>query len=206
MLNKPDSIFITGPVGQLETIVIPAKNAVRGVAIICHPNPRQGGNHTNKVVQTMAKALSEQGYPSYCPNLRGVGQSGGEHDYGQGEVEDVLAVIEYAKKTEQTDSVVLAGFSFGAYVSLFVSHHTPLERLLLIGTAVGMYERIEPVTFDAEKTFVLHGEEDDVVPLQNVLNWARPQNLPVMVVPGTGHFFHGQLVGLKKILLKYFNG
>ena len=64
---------------------------------------------------------------------------------------------------------------------------------------------MEPVTFDTEKTFVLHGEEDDVVPLQNVLDWARPQNLPVMVVPGTGHFFHGQLVGLKKILMKYFN-
>ena len=205
MLNKPSSIFITGPVGQLETIVIPAKNAVRGVAVICHPNPLQGGNHTNKVVQTIAKVLSEQGYLCFCPNLRGVGQSEGEHDYGRGEVEDVLAVIEYAKETEQTDTVVLAGFSFGAYVSLFVSQRTPLERLLLVGAAVGMYEVMEPVTFDTEKTFVLHGEEDDVVVLQNVLDWARPQNLPVMVVPGTGHFFHGQLVNLKKILMKYFN-
>lgn len=198
--------MIEGPVGQLDTLFIPSQpKEIKGVAVICHPNPLEGGNNTNKIVQTVAKTLSEQGYHCYCPNLRGVGESDGEHDYGKGEVEDVLSVIDYAKEVNNSHNVILAGFSFGAYVALFVSHHVELERLLLIGAAVGHYEVDAPNSPKAQKTFVLHGEDDDVIALQNVLDWARPQNLPVMVLPGTGHFFHGQLIKLKQILMQYFN-
>lgn len=102
MLKTPDSIRVAGPVGALDTIVVPAQGEVRGIAVICHPNPLQGGTNTNKVVQTAARTLSRMGYACYCPNLRGVGQSEGQHDHGEGEVEDVIAVVEHARN-EQGD-------------------------------------------------------------------------------------------------------
>ncbi|WP_434779853.1 alpha/beta hydrolase [Neisseria sp. Ec49-e6-T10] len=202
-MKKPDTLMITGPVGQLETIIIPAQISPKGVAIICHPNPLQGGTNTNKVVQTIAKALSEEGFECYCPNLRGVGLSAGEHDYGKGEVDDVLAIIEYAKQSHQTEEVILAGFSFGGYVALFSAQKTVVSRLLLVAPAVGKYTIPAPDSFDVERTMLIQGEEDDVITLSMALEWARPQNLPVIVVPGAGHFFHGQLIKLKQLVSRY---
>ena len=205
MNKKSETLFIEGSAGALETQYIPAAiTSIRGVAVVCHPNPLQGGNNSHKIVQTVAKTLSEQGYHCFCPNLRGVSQSQGEHDFGTGETEDVIAVIEYAKQLFNTETVILAGFSFGAYVSIFVAQKTIVDKLLLIGPAVGVYPIAAPAAFDTSKTFVLHGEEDEIIPLDNVLGWARPQSLPVMVLPGAGHFFHGKLILLKQILLKYF--
>ncbi len=204
MSKKSETLFIEGPAGSLETIYFPAGCAMRGVAVICHPNPLQGGDYSHKIVQTVAKTLSEQGYHCFCPNFRGVGQSEGEHDYGTGETDDVIAVIEYAQQLFSTDTVILAGFSFGAYVSIFAAQKITVSKLLLIGPAVGIYPIVAPTAFDVSKTFVLHGEEDEIIPLQNVFDWARPQNLPVMVLPGTGHFFHAKLIILKQILLQHF--
>ena len=158
---------------------------------------------SSQVLQTVAKTLSEQGYHCFCPNLRGVGQSEGEHDFGTGETEDVIAVIEYAKQLFHTDTVILAGFSFGAYVSIFAAQKITVDQLLLIGPAVGIYPIDAPAAFDTSKTFVLHGEKDEIIPLQNVFDWARPQSLPVMILPGTGHFFHAKLILLKQILTHY---
>lgn len=203
MLKANSAIFIQGPVGQLETIYLPAQTEVlKGVAVVCHPNPLQGGLNTNKVVQTVAKSLTKLGYACYCPNLRGVGQSDGTHDYGAGEVDDVLSVINYAKETHGTDHVALAGFSFGAYVSTFVSQHTPIHKLLLVGAAVGIYDIPAPEV--ALSTLLIHGEKDDVVPFSNVTAWAAPQNLAIVVVPDTGHFFHGKLLLLGDIVTRYF--
>lgn len=203
MLKANSAIFIQGSVGQLETIYLLAQTEVfKGVAVICHPNPLQGGLNTNKVVQTVAKSLTKLGYACYCPNLRGVGQSEGTHDYGVGEVDDVLSVINYAKETHGTDYVALAGFSFGAYVSTFVSQHTAIQKLLLVGAAVGIYGTPAPEV--ALSTLLIHGEKDDVVPFSNVTAWAAPQNLAIVVVPDTGHFFHGKLLLLGDIVTRYF--
>ena len=203
MLKTNNTIFLQGPVGKLETIYLPAQTeTIKGVAVICHPNPLQGGLNTNKVVQTVAKSLTKLGYACYCPNLRGVGQSEGTHDYGVGEVEDVLSVIHYAKETHGTDYVVLSGFSFGAYVSTFVSQHTAIQKLLLVGAAVGIYDIPAPSV--AMSTLLIHGEKDDVVPFSNVTTWAAPQNLAIVVVPDTGHFFHGKLLLLGDIITRYF--
>lgn len=197
------TIFIEGPMGQLETLYLPAlTEPPKAVAVICHPNPLQGGLNTNKVVQTAAKSLSRLGYACYCPNLRGVGQSAGVHDYGVGEVADILAVIESAKLRHKTEQVILAGFSFGAYVSTFVPQHTAIEKLLLIGAAVGIYAKPTPAV--ASNTLLIHGEKDDVVPLNHVTTWAAAQNLAMIVVPDTGHFFHGKLLLLSDIISRYF--
>ncbi|MFC3533196.1 alpha/beta hydrolase [Vogesella facilis] len=198
MLKQLQKIDIAGPVGKLETIVIPAAGDATGIAVICHPNPTQGGTNTNKVVQTAAKALSQLGYVCYLPNLRGVGDSEGEHDYGNGEVDDVLAVIAHAKAEQGELPLALAGFSFGGFVAARVRERVEADKLLLMGVAVGKY--VVPTPHVPEDTLVIHGEADEVIPLSAVLDWARPQQLPVMVFPAAGHFFHGRLVQLAAMI------
>ncbi|WP_054286822.1 alpha/beta hydrolase [Gulbenkiania mobilis] len=198
MLKHPPKTVIAGPVGRLDTIVVAPETPPSGIAVICHPNPLQGGTHSNKVVQTAAKALSQMGYVCYCPNLRGVGESEGLHDHGVGEVDDVLAVVAHARSLHGDLPLALAGFSFGGFVAARARERVTSDKLLLMGVAVGKYAiPTPPVPAD---TLVIHGEEDEVIPLSAVLDWARPQALPVIVFPGTGHFFHGRLVPLAQTI------
>lgn len=198
MLKRPPKTVIAGPVGRLDTIVVAPETPPSGIAVICHPNPLQGGTHSNKVVQTAAKALSQMGYVCYCPNLRGVGESEGLHDHGVGEVDDVLAVVAHARSLHGDLPLALAGFSFGGFVAARARERVTSDKLLLMGVAVGKYAiPTPPVPAD---TLVIHGEEDEVIPLSAVLDWARPQALPVIVFPGTGHFFHGRLVPLAQTI------
>lgn len=199
MLNQQEQvIWIDGPVGRLETLYWAAQVTARGVAVINHPNPLQGGLNTNKVVQTAAKALSRLGFHCYLPNLRGVGNSEGSHDYGRGEVADCLSVVDFARAQHpDVSQLVLSGFSFGGYVALFAARTCRPDALLLMGPAIGKYTVPAPQAYDAGKTLVFHGERDEVIPVQNTLDWAEPQNLPIMVVPGAGHFFHGKLILLR---------
>ena len=193
---QQEPIYLDGPVGQLETLVIaPKDGAPRGIALIAHPNPLQGGTNTNKVVQTMARALSQHGYICYCPNLRGVGNSGGEHDYGHGEVDDAQAVVDYARAQHGDVPLVLAGFSFGSYVAAQLRQRIDARHLIMLGAAVSPKYAMPHVPAD---TIVIHGEHDEVISLAQVLDWARPQSLPVVVFPGVGHFFHGKLVLLQQ--------
>lgn len=199
MLKQQPNIWINGPVGRLETIYLPAQGTARGVAVINHPNPLQGGLNTNKVVQTAAKALTALGFHCYLPNLRGVGNSDGEHDYGRGEVADCLAVVDFARTQHpEATKLVLSGFSFGGYVALFSALTARPDALLLMGPAIGMYTVDVPDAYNSATTLLIHGEKDEVVPLQNSMNWAEAQNLPVVVIPGSGHFFHGKLIVLRQ--------
>jgi hypothetical protein len=191
-------MIVAGPVGELDTLFLAADGECRGVAVICHPNPLQGGTNTNKVVQTVAKALSQSGYACYCPNLRGVGASHGAHDHGAGEVDDVLAVVARAHADHGNLPLVLAGFSFGGFVAARARERVEADKLLLIGLAVAKYKLPTPAV--PADTLVIHGEQDEVVPLADLLDWARPQNLPVTVFPGVGHFFHGRLVELANFI------
>ena len=205
MLKKQPNIWIDGPVGRLETIYLPAQGCARGVAIINHPNPLQGGLNTNKVVQTAAKALTTLGFHCYLPNLRGVGSSDGEHDYGRGEVADCLAVVDFARNQHpEVNKLVLSGFSFGGYIAIFSALTTRPDALLLMGPAIGMYTIDAPNAYNPATTLLIHGEKDEVVPLQNSMNWAEKQDLPVLVVPGSGHFFHGKLILLRQWIERFF--
>jgi uncharacterized protein len=194
MARTLQPISIAGPAGMLETLLLPAEGERVGVAVICHPNPLQGGTNTNKVVQTAARALAQRGYDCYCPNLRGVGESQGVHDHGVGEVDDVLAVVEHARAGDDGLPLLLAGFSFGGFVAARTRERIEADKLLLIGVAVGKYAIPTPAV--PADTLVIHGEADEVVPLADVLDWARPQGLPLIVFPGVGHFFHGKLLDL----------
>jgi alpha/beta superfamily hydrolase len=181
--------FVAGPAGRIECAVDgpdgPAASSPKGIALIAHPHPLYGGTLDNKVVQTLARAFVELGFESWRPNFRGVGETEGTHDEGRGELEDLAAIVAHLKPAR----LALAGFSFGAGVQALLAARVKPERLVLIGVAVGRFE-LPPV---APGTLVIHGEKDDTVPLAAVLDWARPQDLPVMVVPGADHFFHRKL-------------
>jgi alpha/beta superfamily hydrolase len=189
---------IAGPAGTLEVALnVPfPEGAVRGIALIAHPHPLQGGTLDNKVVQTLAKTFAALGYAAARFNFRGVGKSEGQFDDGIGETDDALAALAATKLEFGELPVVLAGFSFGSYVQTRVAHAIAAERLVLVGPAVKRFP-IEAVPPD---TIVIHGEEDDVVALADVLAWARPQQLPIIVFPGCGHFFHGRLPQLQRVI------
>jgi len=177
-------------------------DAPRGVALIAHPHPLFGGSLDNKVAQTLAKTFVELGYIALRPNFRGVGASAGEHDEGRGEADDLLAILDYARTRFHAQSPVLAGFSFGAYVQTLVARRAAPERMALVGVAAGLVSGGRSYTAEAvpADSIVIHGELDETVPLANVLAWARPQELPVIVVPGADHFFHRRLNLIKSII------
>ena len=180
---------VAGPAGRIECAVDEPQGEARGVALIAHPHPLYGGTLDNKVVQTLARALVELGYAAWRPNFRGVGASEGTHDAGRGEVDDLAAVLAHVGAGEP----VLAGFSFGAAVQAKLAQRVRAERLALVGVAVTNQE----VPAVPPGTLVIHGEADETIPLAAVLDWARPQELPVLVVPGADHFFHRKLPALK---------
>jgi uncharacterized protein len=184
--------FIAGPAGRIECAVDRPEGSSRGIALIAHPHPLFGGTLDNKVVQTLARAFLELGYETWRPNFRGVGETEGVHDEGRGELEDLEVVL----KKIQTEKFVLAGFSFGASLVARLAEKVEEERLVLVG--LGVTRLAAPPVPDS--TLVIHGENDDTVPLAAVLDWARPQELPVVLVPGADHFFHRKLHILKRIV------
>jgi alpha/beta superfamily hydrolase len=197
--------LIPGPVGSIECAIDTPAGPLRGLALVAHPHPLYGGTLDNKVVQTLARSLTELGYLVLRPNLRGVGASEGAFDGGPGECDDLLATLEYAGREfgalHPASPPVLAGFSFGAAVQTQVADRLASAdaapgRMLLVGVAVKHFEA-RPVPRDS---IVIHGEKDETVLLADVLDWARPQDLPITVVPGADHFFHRRLHVLRGIV------
>ena len=184
--------FVAGPAGRIECAVDRPEGPSRGIGLIAHPHPLFGGTLDNKVVQTLARAFVELGYETWRPNFRGVGETEGTHDEGRGELEDLAAVLSRIR----TETFILAGFSFGgSLVAKLAEMHKP-EWLVLVG--VGITRVMAPPV--PPGTLVIHGEADDTVPLAAVLDWARPQELPVVVVPGADHFFHRKLHILRALV------
>jgi alpha/beta superfamily hydrolase len=185
---------IAGPAGALEVALEVPPVPLAGVALVAHPNPVEGGTMDNKVVHTLARAFHSLAYAAVRFNYRGVGRSEGAFDRGHGETDDAFAALAHARERLGELRVALAGFSFGAFVAARLAARVSAERLVLVGPAVGRFA----VDSVPAETIVVHGEEDDVVPLADVLAWARPQQLPVVVFPGCGHFFHGRLPQLAR--------
>lgn len=206
-MSRHEHVLLDGPDGRIEVFVEPHA-AATGIALIAHPHPLFGGTADNKVVTTLAKAFRELGCVTLRPNFRGVGGSEGEHDHGSAETDDLLAVHAYARgRFGGALPVYLAGFSFGAYVvtrlaQRLVETDDPARRLVLVGTASGFIEGLrqyETAAVPAD-SIVIHGAQDDTVPIANVLAWAEPQNLPVTVIPGADHFFHRRLHLIRDII------
>jgi alpha/beta superfamily hydrolase len=184
--------LVAGPAGRIECAVDKPDAEPRGIALVAHPHPLFGGTLDNKVVQTLARAFVDLGYEAWRPNFRGVGETEGTHDEGRGELEDLHAVVRHLGASR----LVLAGFSFGASLQARLAERVNPEWLVLVGIGI---TRLAAPNVPAG-TLVIHGEVDDTVPLAVVIDWARPQDLPVVVVPGADHFFHRKLHILKRLV------
>lgn len=200
MNSTTQRVTVAGPAGAIECAIDTPAGTSIGLAVVCHPHPQHGGTMDNKVVQTLARACVQTGWRCVRFNFRGVGASAGEWADGVGEIDDALAVI--AAQRGAGEALLLAGFSFGAYVASQAAARLPDDakprRMVLVGPST---EKQQMPAVPAD-TLVIHGETDDVVPLAATLAWARPQSLPVVVFPGVGHFFHGQIARLKSVVVR----
>lgn len=203
MNAQTQNFFITGSAGALECkLDLPSENAPRGIALIAHPHPLYGGTMDNKVAQTLARTFVALGYASARMNFRGVGASAGVHDAGNGETDDMEVLHDYMLANYPGLPVALSGFSFGTFVQAqlqqrLTARGTAAERLALIGTAAGKWSLPDVPA----NTILIHGEQDDTITLTDVMDWARPQDLPVIVIPGADHFFHRKLHHIKQLVI-----
>jgi hypothetical protein len=205
MNQATQTLILQGEAGNLEALMdSPPEGPLQGTAVIAHPHPLFGGTMHNKVVQTLARAFVQCGWRAVRFNFRGVGASEGSYDEGRGEAEDMRRLID---QLAPDGPLALAGFSFGAFVTSHVVQALGEARLpqalVLVGTAASRFE-VAPVPQALhERCLVVHGEQDDTVPLASVMDWARPQSLPITVIPGVEHFFHGQLPLLKSLVIRH---
>lgn len=203
---------IEGAAGSIEFVVDRPDNAPRGIAYVGHPHPLYGGTLDNKVAATLARAFAALGWLAVRPNFRGVGASDGTHDEGRGETDDFVQLVDVVPQQPEFAvgpdlPVALAGFSFGSFVAAraadaLATRRRPPQHLVLVGCAAGKW----PMPEVPRHTLVIHGEQDDTIPLASVLDWARPQGLPIVVVPGADHFFHGRLLLLKTLISTHILG
>ncbi len=200
--------YIEGPAGRLDTILGKPEGSQRGIAIIAHPHPLYGGTMDNKVVHTLFNTLIELGYVTAKFNFRGVGSSEGNYDQGVGEVDDVISVTQAIHKQFNNQLIhqplILAGFSFGGAIQLLAAQQLNPQHLILVAPSIA-HLNVSPPTDQTRQTLIIHGDQDDIVPLQTILKWAEPQSLPIVVIPGAEHFFHGRLAVLKRIIHNTFS-
>jgi uncharacterized protein len=208
--------LVDGAAGRIEVVSSLPLNA-RAVAVVAHPHPLFGGTMENKVVTTLAKAFVESGIATFRFNFRGVGATEGRHDEGRGETEDMLRVIEHARRAVSHVPLHLAGFSFGGAVAVRASGRMEFEQLVLVAPGFrriigqGMGEAPDPADpslgapgrHAAANTVVIHGDRDETVPLADSLAWAAAREVPVVVVPGGEHFFHRKLHVLREIVARW---
>jgi len=204
MNSQTQRITWQGEAGAIEGLLDQPEGAARGVAVVAHPHPLFGGTMDNKVVQTLARAFVQCGWTVARFNFRGVGASEGAHDAGAGETRDFLSVV---AQVAPNGALAIAGFSFGSFVASHAIQslweRRAVDKIIFVGTATERLAVADVPESLHDKTLVVHGEQDDTVSLASVMDWARPQSLPVMVVPGGGHFFHGQLPLLKSLVVRH---
>lgn len=206
MNAQTETRLIAGAAGPIEIAIDRPEHPGSGIAVIAHPHPLFGGTLNNKVVQTLARAHVQAGWTAVRFNFRGVGQSAGAHDGGIAETDDLLQVV---SQVAPAGPLALAGFSFGGFVAAravaALSALRPLSSLILVGTAASRFDVPALSEELHSRSLILHGEHDDTVPLAAVMDWARPQGLPVTVVPGVEHFFHGRLPLLKSLTVRHLS-
>jgi len=196
-----------GLAGLIDCAIDWPEGAPTGWALILHPNPSQGGTRDNKVVTTLSRACVQQGLVALRPNFRGIGASGGSFDHGKGELQDMAALVEQFRVRYPEIAAkpwVLGGFSFGT--SIGVQLYAQWEKLgknlpnivILTGSAALRFRHSDAKA--PEDALVIHGELDEVVPLSEVMEWARPIGMPVVVIHEAGHFFHGKLLVLRQLV------
>lgn len=209
-LLKTSRTNLHGSAGPIEILVDTPTGELRGIVVITHPHPLQGGNAEHKIPRILAMTFRGRNWLAVRPNFRGVGGTAGKHDKGEGETDDILAVVDALQRQYPNLPLALAGFSFGAFVqarvsATIVARGTPLKGAVFAGMPFGTVqaERQYDTPTVPGDALVIHGEADNVVPVASVMNWARPQRLPIVVVPGANHFFTGYLDIFISIIDRY---
>jgi len=215
MLDLRDSgaQLVDGPAGAMEVLFDLPKRLPIGLAVVAHPQPLLGGHAMHKVPHLLARGLCDAGWLVARPNFRGVGRSEGKHDAGEGETDDLLALCTVLHEAYPGQRLALVGFSFGAYVQARVASRlaergAPAWRVVLAGMPFGEVDggRRYDTPRDVADALVVHGENDERVPMRSVFDWARPKVHPVVVVPGADHFFSGRLPVLRALVLSHLKG
>ena len=207
MNSQTQRFSLHGAAGNLECALdLPQQAAPRGIALVAHPHPLYGGTMDNKVAQTLARAFVALGYVAVRMNFRGVGKSEGVHDEGRGETDDMELLLQHMQQQYPALPVALSGFSFGTFVQSqlqqrLIKQGKAAERLVLVGSAAGKWAMPQVPS----NTILIHGEQDETIPLSDVLDWARPQDLPVIVIPGADHFFHRKLQHIKNFVVEMWH-
>jgi uncharacterized protein len=199
-------LTLPGPAGALEVAVDPPEADVAArpvIAVLCHPLPTEGGTMHNKVVTMAARSLREVGVTTVRFNFRGTGASEGRFDRGEGELDDLRAVVAWVRETRDDAALWLGGFSFGAYVSLRGAMELQPSVLISIAPPVGRWD-FDRIVLPTMPWLVIQGEEDEVVDPQAVYDWleriskASPgANVELVRIPDTSHFFHRKLMDLR---------
>ncbi|HEY0063526.1 MAG TPA: alpha/beta hydrolase [Telluria sp.] len=207
MNKNSDKFTLTGGAGLMECLLDLPPEPPRGIALVAHPHPLYGGTMDNKVAVTLARTFVALGYVAARFNFRGVGASEGVHDHGHGETDDMLVMLEHMQAQYPGLPIALTGFSFGTFVMAQLQQRLqaegrPAERLVLVGTAAGKW----PVPNVPADTILIHGEVDDTITMTQVLDWARPQDIPVIIIPGADHFFHRKLGHIKNLVIQLWRG
>lgn len=211
MSSPLEKFTVTGSAGQIEGLLQMPEDIPCALAVVAHPLPTMGGNMENKVAVTLAKTFAEMGCIAVRFNFRGVGASEGQFTGGDGEEQDLVDVVHFAQDQFGEElPLLLSGFSFGGYVAARAAQRLKPQHLVLAAPAVTRFAATAVLNSDMPSvppdTLIVHGEHDDVVPLAKALEWARPQHLPIVVLPGTEHYFHGRLTQLRDIVKRHFSG
>ncbi len=202
----PDAIrefSLTGPAGMLECLSDTPEDgpALPVTAVLCHPHPLHGGTMRNKVVTIMERSFRELGLATVRFNYRGVGDSEGSFDDGNGETDDLMAVVDWVRRVRPDTDLWLGGFSFGAYITLRAAQSLPVRQLLSIAPPVERYgfEDLQPPNCP---WLVVQGDEDEVVSSDAVVRWAENLDQPpdLVMMEGAGHFFHRRLMDLRGLI------
>ena len=194
------TLFVEGPAGRIEALLDPPDAEPRPLlVIICHPLPTEGGSMHNKVVTMTARALRESGATTLRFNFRGVGKSDGTFDDGVGELDDLRAVAAWAKSEHSAKVLWLAGFSFGAWVSLRAADELKAQMLISIAPPVARSWSFDDLTLPSCPWLVIQGDDDEIVDAKAVQAWIEslPTTPQLVQMPGAGHFFHRKLIDLR---------
>ncbi|MFM1885852.1 MAG: hypothetical protein RL026_1009 [Pseudomonadota bacterium] len=213
MVPEREALQIPGPAGVLQAVLEDPRSALspplEAFVVLCHPHPLHGGTMDNKVVTTLARSFHELGLPTLRFNFRGVGQSAGAHDQGEGEVDDALAVITEGCRRWPRAAPWLAGFSFGGRVALRAACRAgpgKVARLVTVAPALTRFAAVpSEVPVPTCPWLVVMGDADELVPAAETVTLVealRPAPR-LLLLPGVGHFFHGQLNVLKDEVLSW---
>lgn len=194
-----------GPAGKLEGILEARDESdLIGCAVVCHPHPLHGGTMRNKVAHTLARSFVAQRFVALRFNFRGVNESEGKFDDGKGEIEDVFAAMDFLSASYPGLPLWLAGFSFGAAMSVLAAAQRRPDGLISIAPAVSRFAREMPSQPDCP-WLVLQGDRDELVDVDETIAWVNElePGPELQILEGAEHFFHGKLITLRNALEKF---